>query len=516
MKKLGVCPASSAAVAALLAVALGISAPAHAQTQVNDKWITVVLPAEPPDLEGCHSSRAFQGRVVKQNIVESLVAKNPADGALKPYLATAWEQVDPSTWRFRLREGVVFHDGSPFNAEAVKKSLDRTTGNKALGCQDRAKFFGDVSLEVAAIDALTVEIKTSRPEPILPMRLTGTAIVGPNTSADKPSIQPVGTGPYSFDSWQGGQQILLKRFDKYWGAKPQAEGARYIWRDVSSVRASMVAIGEADIALTIAEQEATNPKTDFSYLNSETTFLRLDTSMVPFNDRRVRLAANYALDRAAMIGTVMPKSVSQATQIVLPSIPGHNHALDKKVIPYDPARDRQLLAEARADGVAVDTEITFITYPPHFPNAAELMEGFITMYRAVGFNLKTMSVEPGQYVKWNSKPFPDPRPVTILQSSHDNNSGDPVFSVFHKFACGGIGSMVCDADLDKDILRATGLGGEERVKAWQEIFRKQYEDIVTSVFLYHMVGFTRVNPRIDFVPDVTTNAELRIQEIKFR
>jgi peptide/nickel transport system substrate-binding protein len=503
------------ATAAVAAMAAALPHPAGAETQVNDKWITVVLPAEPPDLEGCNSSRAFNGRVVKQNVVEGLVFKNPADGSLKPWLATSWEQVDPLNWRFKLRDGVTFHDGSKFNAQAVKTAIDREF-IKVMNCQDKAKFFGDLTLEVTPIDDLTVMIKTSRPEPILPMRFAGMPLTGPNSAVDKPSIAPVGTGPYAFDSWQTGQQILLKRYDKYWGEKPQAEGARYIWRDVSSVRASMVANGEADIALTIAEQDATNPKTDFSYLNSETTFLRMDTTMAPFNDRRVRLAANYALDRAGMIGTIMPKSVIQATQIVMPSIPGHNHELDKHIIPYDPAKARQLLAEAKKDGVPVDTEITFITYPPHFPNASELMEAFATQLRDVGFNLKVITVEPGLYGKWNNKPFPDPRPVTIMQSSHDNNSGDPVFSVFHKFACEGVGSMVCDPEMDKAATKAGSLGGEERVKAWQEILRHQYEDIVTSVFLYHMVGFSRVNPRIDFVPDVTTNAEVRIQEIHFR
>jgi peptide/nickel transport system substrate-binding protein len=411
----------------------------------------------------------------------------------------------------------VFHDGSPFNAAAVKRSIERTL-NKAIVCGDRAKFYATLSYEVVAEDEHTALFKANMPAPITPMLMSQTVIFGPNEPFDKvvpAGAGPVGTGPYAFDSWQTGQQILLKRFDKYWGAKPPIEGVPYIWREESAVRAAMVELGEADIALTIAEQDARNPKTDFSYLNSETTFLRMDAGMAPFNDRRVRLALNYALDRKAMIGTIMPKGAVQATQIVMPAIPGHNHEIDKKIIPYDPEKARQLLAEAKADGVPVDTEITFITYPSHFPNANELMEAFFTNFKAVGFNMKTMTVEPGLYQKWNTKPYPSPRPPTILQSSHDNNFGDPVFSVAGKFSCESATSMFCDPEWDKEVLRVSTLGGDERVKGWQEVLRRQYEDLVTSVFLYHMVGFTRVNPRIDFVPDVTTNAEIRVQEIGF-
>ena len=509
--------APMAAAAAVLALAA--SGPAAAQTKVTDKWITVVLPTEPPNLEGCHSNQEAMGRVVKYNVVETLIQKNPADGSLKPRLATSWEQskADPRVWTIKLRDGVSFHDGSPLNGETVKKSLDRTM-SKGLVCGNRTKFFGDVLIDVKAIDEHTVQITSSRPEPVLPMRLVGIAIVGPNTPADKilaEGVGPVGTGPYVFDSWQSGQQILLKRNDKYWGAKPQADGARYVWRDVSSVRASMVAIGEADIALTIAEQEATNPKTDYSYLNSETTFLRIDTNQAPLNDLRVRRALNYAIDRNAIVGTVMPKAVIPATQIVMPSIPGHNHELDKHQFPYDPAKAKQLLAKAKADGVPVDKEITFITYPPGYPNTPELMDALFTMYRAVGFNMKIQTVDVAQYRKWSSKPQPENPPPTILQSTSDNSFGDPVFNVFHRFACEGVSAIYCNPDLDKDILRVSDLGGQERIAGWQGIFRTIYEDLSPVVFLYHMVGFTRVNPRIDFVPDVSTNSEVRIEEMHF-
>jgi peptide/nickel transport system substrate-binding protein len=410
---------------------------------------------------------------------------------------------------------VTFHDGSPFNAQTAKRSLDRTM-SKTLTCGNRTKFFSDLTFEATAVDPYTLDIKTSRPDRVLPIRLAGTTIVGPNTPLDKVVLDPVGTGPYAFDSWQNGQQILLKRYDKYWGDKPQADGARFIWRDVSSVRAAMVAVNEADIALTIAEQDATNPKTDISYLNSETSFLRFDTSRPPLNDPRVRAAMNYAVDRASMIGSIMPKTVLQATQMVVPEIPGHNHELDKHIIPYDPAKAKQLLAEAKAAGVPVDTEITLLAYPARYPNAAEVMDAVFSFYKAVGLNVKVVTLEPGTYRKWSSQPLPADRGPNVLQTSHDNNSGDPVFSVFDRYSCNGNSSTYCDPVLDKELLRVSDLGGKERIAGWEAVFKDLYENVHPELFLFHMVGFTRVNPRIDFKPDITTNAEVRIQEIHFK
>jgi len=500
-----------AASAALLAMML--AQPAAAQNQPAAKWVTVVMPAEPPDLDGCDSSSTIQGTVLRQNIVETLIQKTAAQGELQPRLATSWERVDDSTWRVKLRQGVTFHDGSPFNAANAKKSIDRTL-SKTIVCSDRTKGFADIGMEVTTPDDSTLLIKTTRPDSILPMRLAGVAIVAPGTAPDKKTITVVGTGPFVLEGWQAGQQIVMKRNDTYWGKKPQAEGARFLWRKESAVRAAMVKIGEADIGHAIAGQDATDAKLDVSYLSSETNYIRLDTFKPPLSDKRVRLALNYATDRLSPIGTIMPKTTLPATQIVFPFIPGHDHDLDKRAYPYDPAKAKQLLAEAKAAGVPVDAEILMVARPDQYANAAELMEALHAMYRAVGFNIKMISVEAGAWREFQSKPFKEDRLPLLLQSSHDNNSGDPVFSI-DKFACSGSSSMLCDTTLDNDVLRVSGLSGEERTKGWNQVMRYIYEEAVPAVFLYHMVGFTRVNPRIRWVPDVTTNQEIRIEDITF-
>ena len=509
--------AAAAMVLGALALSGVVPQPAIAEAPVTDKWITIVLESEPSGLDPCMSNRVFEGRFVKYNINEPLIQKNP-DGALKPRLATSWEQVDPSTWRIKLRQGVTFHDGTPFNAENAKKSLERNW-NKPLVCGDKAKFFSDINIEVTPLDANTLQIKTDRPTPILPTLLTGLVIGGPATSPDKllpAGAGPVGTGPYVFDSWQGGQQILLKRNDTYWGVKPVVEGVRYVWRNESSVRAAMVKIGEADIGLNLASQDATDPDMDYSYLNSETSLLRIDTELPPMNDKRVRLALNYALDLDSIRGSVLPKSIIRATQIVFPSIPGHNQDLDKRARPFDPAKAKQLLAEAKADGVPVDREMLLAYNPGLFANAGEVMEAYLAMYKAVGLNIKGQVVDAAQQRRYGNKPFPEGRPPVLLATGHDNNFGDPMFSVFFKYGCDGVASAYCNPELDKEVLRVSSLGGEARVKGWQDIMRYLYDEAVADVPLYHMVGFTRVAKRVRFVPDTTTYAEIRVEEMGFK
>jgi peptide/nickel transport system substrate-binding protein len=124
-------------------------------------------------------------------------------------------------------------------------------------------------------------------------------------------------------------------------------------------------------------------------------------------------------------------------------------------------------------------------------------------------------VEPGQYQEFQNRPFKEGRNSVILQASHDNNFGDPVFSVSFKYGCDGQTAAMCDKKFDAEVERVSQLGGEERIKGWQEIFRFLYEDEVASIMMFHQIGFTRVNPRIDFKPDVTTNAEVRGEEFHF-
>jgi len=476
------------------------------------RTVTIVLSEEPDILEPCQSSRSNIGRVIKQNIVETLTEIDPKDGQITPRLATAWKQVDANTWRFTLRSGVTFHDGADFDASAAVASINRTM-NEAIECEIRTKFFGGLTVTPKAIDATTLEVVTDKPAPILPTMMGTMAIASPNSPANESTNTPIGTGPYRLEGWDVGQEIVLARFDGYWGKKPAAERARYVWRTESTVRAAMIKAGEADIAANIAVQDATDPSMDFSYPNSETSRMRIDVTRPPLDDRRVRLALNYAIDRDAIRGSIFSADVIPATQLVVPSINGHNPALE--VWPYDPDKAMKLLAEARADGVPVDNEITMVGRINIYPNATEVMEAMHAMLQAVGFNVKLQMLEVAEWVDVLTKPYAEDRPPVLLQSQHDNNNGDAVFTVYNKYHSDGANSTLSDPKLDAVIEAAEKAVGDERRKLWQEAFRMIHEDIVADVPMFHMVGYTRVGPRVNFTPNISTNSELHLEEISF-
>ena len=138
------------------------------------------------------------------------------------------------------------------------------------------------------------------------------------------------------------------------------------------------------------------------------------------------------------------------------------------------------------------------------------------MYKAVGFNMKITQLEPGIYAKWNNKPFPDPRQPNLLQSQHDNAYGDPIFSFPYRYMCSDSNnSTMCDPAVDTEIKRIGQLGGDERVAGWQKLAKTMYDDYVNEVFFYHMVANARINPRVQWQPDVSTNSEVRIETISF-
>ena len=493
------------------------------QAEAQKKIVTVVLSEEPEGLDGCNSNRSTVGRVAKQNIVETLTEIDPKDGSITPRLATSWEKVNDTTWRFTLRKGVKFHDGAPFNAKTAAQGIARTMntdvkgsarGTGGLDCETRTKSFGDLKIVGKAVGEHTLEISANKPVPILPTRMGVVSISSPNTPTDKLVLNPIGTGPYKFVKWTPGQEIILERFDGYWGKKPEVEGARYVWRTESAVRAAMVKVGEADIAPNIAVQDATEPEMDFSYPNSETTRLRIDVTKAPLNDKRVRQALNHAIDREALRGTVLSKDVEHATQIVVPSINGHNPKI--KVVPYDLAKAQKLLAAAKADGVPVDKEIEIVGRINIYPNATETMEAMMAMLQQAGFKVKLRMLEVGEWLDILTKPYAENRPPVLLQAQHDNNNGDAVFSVFNKYACKGAQGTTCDKKLDTLIDKASTLSGDERRKTWQEVFRIINEDMVADVWMYHMVGYSRVGKRINFKPSISTNSELHLEDMTFK
>lgn len=495
--------------ALLCALAMGTSlSPAYA----GSGPIKVVLAEEADLLEPCMATRSNIGRIIMENVSETLTELDVRGGTgVQPRLAEKWEQNADGSWRFHLRQGVTFSDGSAFDANDVKHSFDRMMSD-AITCESR-RYFGGMTVTPTVVDDFTVDFKAEPVQPILPLLLSLVTIVPEETPLEFVR-EPIGTGPYKLTNWTPGQQIVLTGRDDYWGDKPEVTEATYLFRADPAVRAAMVQAGEADLSPSISQVEATNPATDFSYLDSETVYLRIDHNIEPLNDVRVRRALNLAVDREAFLGTLLPDSALLATAIVPPPTLGWNP--DVKVPAYDPEAAKKLLEEAKADGVKVDTPITVVARSANFPNVTEIMEAIQQQLQEVGFNIELKFVEVAEHEQYYSKPYAEGRGPQIVAAMHDNSKGDPSFSMFFKYATEGTQSGFSDPKVDDLITRASAAVGDERAKLWSELIAYLHDEVVADVLLFHMVGFSRVSERLDFKPTMATNSMLQLSEIKIK
>ncbi|MBD9597325.1 peptide ABC transporter substrate-binding protein [Ensifer sp. ENS05] len=478
----------------------------------DKKAVTIVLPEAPAYVDACQVMNSSTGRVVKLNVLEALTQVDLEKGGAKPRLATHWERVSDNTWRFHLRQGVSFHDGTPMTPEAVVYSIERTLDPK-MSCDVRQRYFSNSKVTARAVDGETVDITTEPAQPILPTLMEAIPIVSTKTPRDAVTRMPVGTGPYIFSNWDTQRQIVLDRSARYWGQLPEVTQARYLWRQESFVRASMVGLGEADIGLLIADQHADNPKTDFVFNNAEMTRIHIHIDQPPLNDLRVRKALNLALDRESLVGVLFNKEARPASQIVGPSVLGYNPEV--KPYRFDAQEARRLVEEARSDGVPVDRQIVMHARANNFPNDNEVMEAFVAMWAAVGLNVKVEVLELAQFRAALRPPFSPDRLPTLSITSHDNTTGDAAFSIVSKYHSSSWQTDIPSPEMDRQIEDATASTGEGRRRKFQAIFDRVHEDIVPEVWMYDMVSTVRISPRIHYVPNAATNAQVDLSDISF-
>ncbi|SDN42434.1 ABC transporter substrate-binding protein [Ensifer sp. YR511] len=485
------------------------SAAAFADTP---RSVTIVLPDPLASVDACQVQTSTTGRVIKLNVLESLTQVDVANGGVKPRLADEWKPIDSNTWEFKLRRNVKFHDGAEMDAKSVAYSIERVL-DPNLGCDAYAFYFANTKVTTEIVDSHTIRIATVPPQPILPTLMEAVSIVSPTTPRKELTRQPIGTGPFRFTSWDPQSEIVLDKFEGYWGEKPAVEKAHYKWRQESLVRAAMVKLGEADIGLNIADQDADDPKTDISFHNSEMLRIQINTDRPPFDDVRVRKALNLALDRASLVGVLINPKATLAAQIVGPSALGFNPEI--KPYPFDPDQAQKLLAEAKADGAPVDTTIQMIARANNFPNADEVMEAFVAMWEAVGLKVSVKTLEMAQYRASGKPPFEPNRPATLRFSSHDNATGDAGVSILAKYHSSSFQADVPNTEVDAMIEKALASTGDERRVQFQAILKKVHDEIVPEIWVYDMVSTARVNPRIDYKPNAASGSIIDLSSITF-
>ncbi|MCG2767370.1 MAG: ABC transporter substrate-binding protein [Anaerolineae bacterium] len=431
------------------------------------------------------------------DVYETLTYLDGETGELLPRLAVSWEQVETTIWRFKLRKGVTFHNGEPFTAEAVRASFERVVQPDAGN-----KYYAGSLLEAKPVDDYTVDIITEEPDPIFPRRAIFLFIAAPGwlqtASADEIAITAVGTGPYKLVEWKKGQYLLMEANENYWGTPARVPQLKIFPRSESSVRASMVATDEADIAYGITYEDADRVPVAVSASNVRVQGLRLNTKHPVLQDVRVRKAMVLAVDVRAIADTIYLGKVAPANaQMVNASAVGWNPDLEP--YPYDPETAKQLIEEAGAAG----TELTIIGKEGgYFQKDTEQLEAIANMLNAVGLNVKVQLVENTLRRKYLKAGQPDAPQSDLLHVQHGNDLMDASHTFIGYYVCDGGSSQFCDPELDAMVEKAKPLTGETRDKALQDAWTYVYDKYpwiptINVEFLYATGKDVDWTPRVD-------------------
>jgi len=285
---------------------------------------------------------------VVENVMEGLVGLDAQDQVV-PLLATSWNLVNPTTWRFTLRAGVHFQDGEALDAAAVKYSFDRMA-DPAL--KARVSALKEINFAAAkVVNATTVDIVTKTPEPLLLQYLPQVYILPPTYYQSHPesylASHPMGTGPYRFVSWVRNQAITLQAWSGYWGTPAPIKSAIFKPEPEVSTQMDSLKLGETDIITGLTPDQLATVKafpdaTVKAVQSGRDVFIGISTTRPYLADPRVRQALNYAVDWASIQQSLLHGYGQRMGSIVI----GHNVNPAVQPYPYDPAKARALLAAA--------------------------------------------------------------------------------------------------------------------------------------------------------------------------
>jgi len=454
-----------------------------------------------------HRDRDTQ--MVIKNMFDSLTIRDK-HLLVVPQLAESWQAVDATTWEFKLRKGVKFHNGDDFTAKDVKFTLDRVTKEGALDgkTSPRKTLLGRVS-EVKIIDKFTVHILTDKPWPILPLMLTLQEMV-PNEYMQRVGSQkfenvPVGTGPFKFVERKKDGTLILERFKDYYGGSPEnppvqvAPLKNLIIKTLPDQisRTAMLKKGQADIVTNIPLE--TIPLFDvlpgvkvLSQPATRSYFSDLNCKKPPFNNPRARVAANYAMDMRMVINTMF-----QGKGQILPTILLQKaFAFSDRLLPYpyDPESAKEMFRQSNFPK-EYTVKIVCIKKYSKFANTISLFLSKVGVKSKITMGEKTAVRAAMKNLK-----------ADILVTSWGNTTLDPVGILMPKLKSDGRGnfSNYSNEKVDQLLLQAEStLESEKRDAYYKEVQEIVYKE-APMIFGYASEEFYGVRKRVKgFYPSAT-------------
>lgn len=461
---------------------------------------TLVL-ARAEDTTTLDPAQTFEGESTKVigQIFDGLVNFVPGSTDIEPGLATSWEASDDGrTWTFHLREGVRFHDGTPFDAEAVVFSIRRQMDPEHPFHEGQFNtwentFAGHI-VGVEAVDPMTVDVTLREPfAPIVSgFAVYSMAIVSPTAMREMGveafAESPVGTGPFRFVDWIQDDRLTLEANDDYWGGRPNLD--RVVFRTVPDPdrRATLLEQGEAHVGEGFSQTEIRRlGRNQNLQVRQEpglnTGYLAFNTTREPFDDPRVRRAVSTGFDSTGLVRSTYQDLGVPAKSYLPPTLWGYNDQLEP--FRQDLERARALLTEAGyPDGFSFTLDV--MQNPrPYMPQPVRLAEGIQTALRNLGIEVEIRTNEWNEHLRrtvrspeadydacllgWLAD-MPDPNDFLYVQFHSDNANLAPGRT--HQNI-----SLYQNADLDRLVEQAQGAPSREQraefYRRAQEIVREE-------------------------------------------
>jgi peptide/nickel transport system substrate-binding protein len=469
--------------------------------QTRDETLTYVLTS---DVDNWDPPNSVQRHVIilGYNVFNHLAERDLKTMKVIPSLATSWKPLDDTTWEVALRKGVRFHDGTPFTARDVKATFDRVLdpAKKLTARGNHAKI---KSVEI--VDDHTVRFKTDGPYPLFVERLTAQVIQSDKVIREKGhdwmQENPVGTGPYKLVKWVRKQEHLLVRNEDYWGPKPAFKYVRVRIIPEKATEIAELISGGVDIIKAVPPDQMDVINKSAAARTStapilRTAFLQLDqagrSGPNPFQDRRVRQAANLAIDADAIIKHVLNGLGDRVATAVNPMAFG----FDPSIQPYrqDLARAKKLLAEA---GHPNGIDVRFLTAAPTVePGVTQTNEAIVADLAKVGIRATQRYI--GESVAFISQ-VKENKAGPMFQWSWGYYSIFDADAILHDvFRCGETYSYYCNKALD-DLIHAgrATLDPKKRAEVYAKA-QKLLSDDAAYLFKWGLRGVWGLSNRIEY------------------
>src|SRR5881296_2058736 len=491
----------AATLGSMLLLILMLVPPASLEAQTKDDTIVYGLQSDVQNWDPPNSVLR-ESIILGYNVFDHLALRDLKTGKVGPSLAVSWKNLDDSTWEVKLRGGVKFHDGTPFSARDVKATFDRVLNpeNKLTARGNHAKI---KSVEV--VDDLTVRFKTDGAYPLFVERLTAQVMQSDKVIREKGhewmQENPVGTGPYKLVRWNRKQEHQLVRNDDYWGPKPYYKYVRVRIIPEQATQIAELLSGGVDVIKAVppdqmdvinksgAARTATSPIL-------RTAFIEFDSAARggpnPFTDRRVRVAANLAVDVDAIIKHVLNGLGDRTATTINPMAFGYDPTL--KPYRQDVAAAKKLLAEAGyPNGFEVGFLQTGPVVEPALPQTSE----------AIAADLAKVGIRTRRRYVGEIGPF-----VNLVR----DGKGEPMFewswgyySVFDADAilydvmkCGEQYSYYCNKALDDLIIQGRStLDAKKRAELYVKIQRLILDD-AAYLFKWGLRGVWGISNRVEY------------------